>query len=56
MSRPVRGELDFTVNKYDVDLRLRLYELTTDGVYVKLFDPAYSSARATRATGSIAAC
>ena len=36
-----RGELDFTVNKYDVDLVLMLYELKSDGEYVKLLDPAY---------------
>jgi putative CocE/NonD family hydrolase len=38
----LRGELDFTINKYDVDLRLMLYELTADGEYVKLFEPAYT--------------
>jgi uncharacterized protein len=38
----LRGELDFTVNKYDVDLTLSLYELTTRGEYVKLFEPAYT--------------
>jgi putative CocE/NonD family hydrolase len=37
-----RGELDFTVNKYDVDLVLMLYELKADGEYVKLFDPAFA--------------
>lgn len=38
----LRGELDFTINKYDVDLRLMLYELTAEGEYIKLFEPAYS--------------
>src|SRR6185436_4252487 len=33
--------LDFTINKYDVDLVMQLYELRADGQYVKLFDPAY---------------
>jgi putative CocE/NonD family hydrolase len=37
-----RGELDFTINKYDVDLVLTLYELRADGTYVKLFDPPYA--------------
>jgi putative CocE/NonD family hydrolase len=37
-----RGELDFTINKYDVDLVMMLYELKPDGEYVKLFDPAYA--------------
>jgi putative CocE/NonD family hydrolase len=36
------GVLDFTVNKYDVDLAMMLYELTPDGKYVQLFDPAYT--------------
>lgn len=36
-----RGQLDFTVNKFDVDLVMMLYELKADGEYVKLFDPAY---------------
>ena len=34
--------LDFTINKYDVDLVLQLYELRANGEYVKLFDPAYA--------------
>ena len=34
--------LDFTINKYDVDLVVRLYELRSNGEYVKLFDPAYA--------------
>jgi putative CocE/NonD family hydrolase len=38
----LRGELDFTVNKYDVDLVLMLYEVRAGGEYVKLFDPAYA--------------
>ena len=37
-----RGQLDFTINKYDVDLVMTLYELRPDGAYVKLFDPAYA--------------
>ena len=37
----LRGELDFTINKYDVDLVVMLYELRSDGEYVKLFEPAY---------------
>jgi hypothetical protein len=37
----LRGELDFTINRYDVDLVLALYELTAGGDYVKLFDPAF---------------
>ena len=35
----LRGELDFTINQYDVDLVVMLYELTSDGEYVKLFEP-----------------
>ncbi len=38
----LRGVLDFTINKYDVDLVLQLYELGANGEYVKLFDPAYA--------------
>jgi hypothetical protein len=38
----LRGVLDFTINKYDVDLVLQLYELRANGEYVKLFDPAYT--------------
>jgi uncharacterized protein len=38
----LRGELDFTVNKYDVDLSLALYELKADGEYAKLFEPAFA--------------
>lgn len=38
----LRGELDFTINQYDVDLVMMLYELTAGGEYVKLFEPAYT--------------
>jgi hypothetical protein len=38
----LRGELDFTINKYDVDLVVMLYELRSYGEYVKLFEPAYT--------------
>ena len=38
----LRGELDFTINKYDVDLVVMLYELSADGEYVKLFEPAFA--------------
>jgi uncharacterized protein len=38
----IRGELDFTINKFDVDLVVALYELRANGEYVKLFDPAYT--------------
>lgn len=38
----LRGELDFTINKYDADLVLTLYEVRADGAYVRLFEPAYS--------------
>jgi putative CocE/NonD family hydrolase len=38
----LRGVLDFTINKYDVDLVVMLYELRSDGTYVKLFEPAYA--------------
>jgi len=38
----LRGELDFTINKYDVDFRLMLYELTADGEFIKLFEPAFA--------------
>jgi hypothetical protein len=37
-----RGQLDFTVNRVDMDLRVALYELRANGDYVKLFDPAYA--------------
>ena len=36
----LRGELDFTVNKYDVDLVVSLYELRSHGEYVQLSEPA----------------
>jgi putative CocE/NonD family hydrolase len=48
LSQPVdvaglfKGQLDFTVNRHDVDLRVALYELRANGEYVKLFDPAYA--------------
>jgi hypothetical protein len=38
----LRGVLDFTVNKLDVDLVVMLYELRSNGDYVKLFEPAYA--------------
>ena len=38
----LRGELDFTINKQDVDLVLMLYEVRPSGEYVKLFEPAYA--------------
>ena len=38
----IRGELDFTINKQDVDLSLMLYEVRASGEHVKLFDPAYA--------------
>jgi len=38
----LRGELDFTVNKYDVDLVVTLYELRSHGEYVSLFDPPFA--------------
>jgi len=38
----LQGVLDFTINKFDVDLVVTLYELRSDGEYVKLFDPAYA--------------
>jgi putative CocE/NonD family hydrolase len=38
----LRGVLDFTINKHDVDLVMMLYELRSDGEYVKLFEPAYA--------------
>ncbi len=37
-----RGTLDFTLNKYDVDLVMMLYELRSHGEYVKLFEPGYA--------------
>ena len=38
----LRGVLDFTINTNDVDLVMTLYELRSDGEYVKLFEPAYA--------------
>ena len=38
----LRGELDFTVNKHDVDLVVMLYELRSHGEYVSLFDPPFA--------------
>lgn len=38
----LRGQLDFRVNKLDMDIVVSLYELRPNGDYVKLFDPAYA--------------
>jgi putative CocE/NonD family hydrolase len=38
----LRGQLDFRVNKVDMDLVVSLYELRPNGDYVKLFDPSYA--------------
>jgi putative CocE/NonD family hydrolase len=35
------GQLDFTVNKMDMDLYISLYELLPSGDYVPLFGPSY---------------
>ena len=35
------GNLDFTVNKMDMDINVALYELAADGDYLRLFNPAY---------------
>ena len=35
------GNLDFTINKMDVDLNITLYELLANGDYVRLFSPTY---------------
>lgn len=35
----VSGELDFVINKYDVDLDVTLYEQRADGDYLQLADP-----------------
>lgn len=35
----LHGELDFVINKYDVDLNLTLYEQLADGRYLQLADP-----------------
>ena len=48
LSQPVdvaglfKAQLDFVVNRVDMDLRVALYELRANGEYVKLFDPAYA--------------
>jgi putative CocE/NonD family hydrolase len=36
------GQLDFIVNKMDVDFRIALYELTPGGAYIPMFDPPYA--------------
>lgn len=36
------GQLDFTVNKMDMDVEVSLYELLATGDYVRLFSPAYA--------------
>jgi uncharacterized protein len=38
----LHGQLDFRVNKVDMDLVVSLYELRPNGDYVKLFDPSYA--------------
>jgi uncharacterized protein len=48
----ISGELDFTINKQDVDLALMLYEVRASGEHVKLFDPAYAF-RASYATDRV---
>jgi len=35
------GQLDFTVNKMDMDLNISLYELLPSGDYIHLFNPTY---------------
>jgi hypothetical protein len=35
------GQLDFTVNKMDMDLYINLYELLPSGDYVRLFGPTF---------------
>jgi hypothetical protein len=37
----ISGQLDFTVNKLDLDLSLALYEQLADGTYLQLFAPSY---------------
>jgi putative CocE/NonD family hydrolase len=37
----ISGLLDFTVNKFDMDLSVALYEKLPDGTYLQLFAPAY---------------
>ena len=34
------GRLDFVVNKMDMDINIAAYELTADGQYLRLFNPA----------------
>jgi len=41
LSGQVSGNLDFTVNKQDVDLNITFYELLPSGDYIQLFDPPY---------------
>jgi putative CocE/NonD family hydrolase len=36
----VRGRLDFEVNKMDMDLNIAMYELTSSGEYLRLYNPA----------------
>ncbi len=36
------GHFDFRINKMDVDVIVALYELKTNGEYVKLFDPVFA--------------
>jgi uncharacterized protein len=36
------GQLDFTVNRMDVDLNIAIYELLPSGEYLELFDPIYA--------------
>jgi hypothetical protein len=38
----ISGQLDFVVNRQDVDLTVVVYEQLPDGSYLALFDPAYS--------------
>jgi uncharacterized protein len=37
----VKGRLDFEVNKMDMDLNIAMYELRSNGEYLRLFNPAY---------------
>ena len=37
----LRGHLDLSTNRRDLDLAVQLYELRPDGSYLELFDPAY---------------
>ena len=36
------GQLDFTVNKMDMDITIALYEQLAGGDYIRLFDPPYT--------------